>query len=103
MEYLILALATWRLSSLLANEDGPFQVFERLRQAAGVEIDKEGYRIGSNQFTKGLLCVWCNSVWCGAMLTALFLISAKIAVLASLPLALSAGAIVIDEAISKWQ
>lgn len=53
---LIYSLATWRIASLLVCEDGPADVFKRLRQA-----------VCRNAFLSGLLsCVWCCSVWVGA-------------------------------------
>lgn len=51
MDIVIAILATWRISSLFANEDGPFYVFARLR---------------SVRFLGKLLdCLWCVSVWVG--------------------------------------
>jgi hypothetical protein len=35
-DVIILALAAWRVASLLVNEDGPGAVFSRLRYAAGI-------------------------------------------------------------------
>ena len=35
----ILALAAWRVSSMLATEDGPFQIFERMRVRMGIRYD----------------------------------------------------------------
>lgn len=81
MDYIILGLATFRLSSLLANEPGPFDMFGKLRNAAKGELEK------------GLGCVWCNSVWVGTLFTVLYLIMPWI-VWALLPLALSSIAII---------
>jgi hypothetical protein len=54
----LLGLATWRISSLLVNEDGPFYMFHRLRQWMGV------YEAGEMRQTALLFsCVWCMSVW----------------------------------------
>ena len=59
---LILTLATWRIASLLAIEDGPDQIFARLRHWAGVRYDQHNQPYGENELAKGLLCLWCNSV-----------------------------------------
>lgn len=48
-------LATWRLTSLLVQEDGPARLFARLR--------------AFSTFGGVLECVWCCSVWvAGALL-----------------------------------
>lgn len=74
-DLLLCGLAAWRLASLLVNEDGPADVFYRLRALAGVEtvqtVSEEhglatGY-VARNWFAQGLLCVWCVSVWTAAL------------------------------------
>jgi hypothetical protein len=55
------ALVTWRLTHLLNAEDGPWQVFVKLRRAAG------------NGFFGELLdCFYCLSVWMAAPFAYLF-------------------------------
>lgn len=66
MKLVLLGLATWRLSSLLVNEDGPLNVFARLRDAAGVNREGE-----LSQLATLLSCVWCTSIWVAAALYAL--------------------------------
>jgi hypothetical protein len=61
-------LAGWRLASLLVSEDGPWQVFARIRKAAGVPDAGE---------VRGLLpeilsCTWCCSIWTSAAMLALW-------------------------------
>lgn len=58
---LVAGLSTWRTSSLLLYEDGPFDVFTHLRQMVGVYRPGERKRL-ARLFT----CVWCLSVWVGA-------------------------------------
>lgn len=49
MRFVIGALAVWRLSSLVVSEDGPFDMFTRLRSVRALD---------------GLTsCLWCTSVW----------------------------------------
>jgi len=60
---IIPTLAIWRLSSLFAREDGPFDILKNFRILAGVTFDVSGEDVGTNWFSNGLLCVWCNSVW----------------------------------------
>ena len=52
LRFVLAALATWRLSFLLAREDGPWQVFVRLRRAMGESV-----------FGRSLRCVKCTSMW----------------------------------------
>ena len=104
-DFLLLALAVWRLASLLVNEDGPGAVFARLRHAAGlrsvVTKDNEGNptvsRVALNPLAEGLSCIWCVSVWAAALLALPF---APVRML-RLVLAASAGAIVIHETVEK--
>ena len=97
MNYLILALATWRISSLLANEDGPYNIFERLRNCVGVYYDDYSNAQGKNELAKMLICGWCSSVWIGLVLTIGYWLLGDVVVWLVLPLALSAAAIIIDE------
>lgn len=111
---LLLALATWRLSSLLVSEDGPWRMFRRIRRWARAgewsqkgmdgnrlcpaEVQEVMMNAGRPEgFFSGLLsCIWCTSVWVAAGLTALYLIWPPGAVGFSLVFALSAAAIFID-------
>ena len=76
LDYVIFALAAWRLASLLVNEDGPASVFARLRKWAGISTVAVRQEDGSLQVGKtartslaeGLMCVWCVSVWMAALL-----------------------------------
>jgi hypothetical protein len=101
LTFAALCLATWRLSSLLADEDGPWRVLEKMRRAAGVRLDAFNQRYGENTLARGLLCRWCNSVWCGALFTSIMILVGELPWywIAPMPLALSAGAILADEAI----
>lgn len=49
------ALATWRVTHLLAEEDGPFDVVVRLRR-----------RAGTGQLGELMDCFYCLSVWVAA-------------------------------------
>lgn len=58
LDLLLLALATWRLTSLLVQETGPRNVFQWMRK----HIPHGGL----------LECVWCCSVWCAALLVIMY-------------------------------
>lgn len=66
LDLLILSLATWRLTYLLAKESGPFDLLTRLRA----------------RFALGGLssCVYCWSLWCAAGLYLLALTPAIVLV-----------------------
>lgn len=59
-DFIIAALATWRLSFMLTQEDGPWTVFARLRAAAGRSMPG-----------RALECLFCTSVWVAAPLALL--------------------------------
>jgi hypothetical protein len=56
-----LALPSWRLSSLLRFEDGPFEILHKVRKAIGVDEDK----YPANMITGIVTCTACFSVWLG--------------------------------------
>jgi hypothetical protein len=93
---ILLIAATWRVSSLLANESGPFGVFEKFR--AWCEYMCENNRFCSAfRLYEGVTCEWCNSVWVGLLVTALSapFLHLSVPELLGLPLALSTGAILV--------
>jgi hypothetical protein len=54
-DFLLGTLATWRVAALLVREDGPFDLFARLRRAAA------GTMAG-----RALECFFCTSLWTAA-------------------------------------
>jgi len=100
--FFILSLAAWRLASLLANEDGPWMMFKRLRQRAEQWCKK--YRFCSELGLYELFsCEWCNSLWIGAGLTLLYLWVGETILYLALPLALSTVAIIIKYVVQVLQ
>lgn len=96
MDYLILALATWRISSLLVTEAGPMDIFERMRHQLGVRYDNNSEKYGTNALSEMLICVWCTSVWVAVLWVTLYALWPKRTKQIALPLALSAGAILVE-------
>ena len=98
--FVVLCFTTWRISSLLAEEQGPYGLFEKLRHIAGVKYSATSEPFGERELAKGLLCMWCNSVWVGGGVTILSGLVGLIpwSYLLILPFALSAGSIVVQ----KW-
>jgi len=50
--FVLLSLVVWRITHLLAKEDGPFDIIFRLRKAAGAGF-----------FGSLLDCFYCLSIW----------------------------------------
>lgn len=96
----IMILATWRLTSLLHSELGPFDLFVHIRKMFGILHDDLGYPFGypPNFFAKLFECFWCLSVWIGIGVTVSVYLF-PIAIWLWLALALSGGAIKLNEVI----
>lgn len=60
---LIAALATYRLSLLISKEEGPFDMFGRLRSALGVRFDEYSKPYPTNTLSAAVLCPYCLSAW----------------------------------------
>lgn len=101
LEFLVYALATWRLSSLFVSERGPFDVFQRIREAVGIEHDEDGkISVTPETLLAGILgCVWCLSVWVGFALTISVYYVPLVSFWLMLPFALSGAAIVIERVV----
>ena len=100
--FFYLGLAAWRLASLVANEDGPWMIFKRLRQRAELWCNKYRFcrELGlSDMFS----CEWCNSIWSDAGFTLLYLWVGESILYFSLPLALSTVAIIIKYIVQVLQ
>ena len=50
--FLVCALATWRLTHLIVEEDGPFDLIARLRAW-----------LGDSQLGRAMDCFYCSSLW----------------------------------------
>lgn len=100
--FFYLALAAWRLASLVANEDGPWMMFKRFRARA--EQWCQNYRFCRELNLYELVtCEWCNSIWIGIGLTALYLWLGSAILYIALPLALSTVAIIIKYIVELLQ
>lgn len=100
--FFYLGLAAWRLASLVANEDGPWMMFKRLRQRAEQWCNNYRFCRELNLYEL-VTCEWCNSIWIGAALTALYLWLGGAILYIALPLALSTVAIIIKYIVELLQ
>ena len=94
VEFLVLALATWRVSSMLVEEDGPFECLEKLRHWLGVRYDEQSYAYGENELAKMLTCIWCVAPFVGLFWAIFWLALPKAAFVAALPFALTVGLVI---------
>jgi len=65
IDLIVMVLATWRLSHLLVNEDGPWDIFLRLRKLVGIKYDEDGdiESRPEKKMAKLFDCLPCMSVW----------------------------------------
>jgi hypothetical protein len=96
VDLLLLGLATWRLTSLLVQEEGPWAIFARLRYKLGVRYDEHSEPYGLTILGALFACMWCASVWTGAIVSIAYATFPPIARLLSLPLALSTIALLLN-------
>ena len=95
LEIVILALAVWRLSSMLVNEDGPLHIFHKLRYKMGMRYNENSIEYPTTPLSDLFACVWCMSMWVGFGITVVYLLLEAAAVYIAMPFALSAVAIMI--------
>ena len=86
--------AVWRLSSLFANEDGPFSVFAGIRNIAE-QLCKKNKLCAALKLYDGLTCEWCNSILLAGPIVAAWWYFGDSIVLIVTPLAVSTWTIVI--------
>jgi len=99
--YLIIAiLATYRLTSLLMKELGPWKMFTKFRSMFGIIHSSMGYPHGYPEtfFGKLFECHYCLSVWVGAAVAVAMLLGLWWLML---PLALSGGEILCAEIVEE--
>ena len=101
LHLLLLIAAVWRLSNLIAQkEEGPFRILWLPHQWARrtVRKNKNGL-FAKSRILDALECEYCLSIWFGTALTAGYFLLGEILVWLILPLALSAGAILVKHII----
>ena len=65
---MLLCLATWRLSHMVALEDGPWDCFARWRRRVGAVRNVGGYWTADRSWAKLWICPLCLSVWIAPVL-----------------------------------
>lgn len=102
-DVIVAALATWRISHMLLYENGPFRALRRLRVMLGVMYYSDDSNDVASSKYEITTCVWCLSVWVGAVVGVLWLLTPVWSFWVTLPFALSAGAVVLDKLVKKVQ
>lgn len=97
--FILIGLASWRLCSLLMREQGPLDLFVRIRELIGIKHYDDGSVLSykNNFLCKLFECCWCLSVWVGIGFTLLYIFLPDVAIFFALPLALSTITILVEE------
>lgn len=78
---IISSIASWRIASLLQKENGPFNIFIKIRDYVGVtKVDdlplneqllypNEEYISNGTFFAEMISCIMCLSVWIGGLIS----------------------------------
>jgi hypothetical protein len=61
-------LVVFTITYMLIALNGPWDIFKRIRELAGIQHDVDGYPnvISNKFFSKLLICFWCTSTWISA-------------------------------------
>lgn len=78
------------------NEGGPWAILSRFRYWAGVRYDDESRPYSTTTLSGVLSCVWCISIWIGALFAFSYWWNPNMTILLSLPFALSATAVIVE-------
>jgi len=73
-QVIILSLATWRISSLLHSEDGPWDVMKKLRKFFGIIHDEDGEPIAFPSLLSWMDCFWCVCLFVGLLISTIWCI-----------------------------
>lgn len=87
IEFILSSLAIWRICSLLVNEEGPYEIFHKLR----LKVDN---------YSDVLRCIWCLSIWISIPFAIYLVDGVEILIYI---LALSSTAIIIDAIIEQLE
>jgi hypothetical protein len=103
LNFILASLMVWRVSSLIAREDGPMDIFSRfkawiyrLSYPGNGHVPTKMNKI-LDSFYRGLNCMWCNSVWFSAI--ASIFISSTILEWVAKTLSISTVVIMIETAV----
>lgn len=93
---ILMPFATWRITSFLVVEKGPFNIFDKLRILIGIRYNEMNEIYGKNMIAEGLTCIWCASVWVAFGFVVLYYFLPNVSFWIELPFAISSIAIFIE-------
>lgn len=96
LDLVVLALAVWRLGSLVTYERGPWHVFQAVREyLGGIAHDGNGHPAANPATFWGelLSCQMCCTLWLGVLWALAYWLLGVAAIWIALPFALSAAAL----------
>lgn len=94
-DFVVIIFGVMRLSVMIATENGPWDVFVKLRMHVGV-IDDGTTIVGTNVLSRGIICVLCNSVWFGMIATlSVLILGSATTMFLLLPFSISAGVLIL--------
>lgn len=96
IDLIILILAGYKLSHLIAIEDGPFEMLDKFREWTGVKVSEYGEQYGTNQLSTGIICMNCNSVWVGIAIATAYTLVPEITSVILLPFAISGAVTLVN-------
>lgn len=104
LQFIVFSLATWRVSSLFVNEDGPWFIFDKLRESVGIQrltTAYQGYFVPKKFFPQLLSCVWCFSMYAGAGWVLFFFFLPTVAQWIAFPFAFSSVTIFVNLVVER--
>lgn len=80
LEFVALALATWRTAFFFVYDDGPFMFMQWIRERLGLLYDDGGLLVSIPDWFPASLfaCVMCMSAWTGAAIYGIFVLEPKV-------------------------
>jgi hypothetical protein len=84
---------------MLVKEDGPLDIFVKIRSMSGIKYDEHSVPKSTNFISGILSCFWCCSIWVGFLIA--LLDTKNVVDLFRRTLALSAAAIMLNELLSN--
>lgn len=95
--FIAYSLAVYRLSNLLVYEEGPWDIFGKIRDWSGIAYDAYSQPITDNLLSKILICIKCTSVWVSILLWLLYLINIEVFTAVSFVLGASAITAILNQ------
>ena len=91
-------LATWRISKIVTEEEGPGMVFSRLREISGADYEGIPEQWDLLEWHGKLLqCPYCISVWVALALSLLYITNRNLYQVVAMTFSGSAATVLIEE------